>query len=50
MFNKQNKTSLSENWNEYRNAQSVIALDFVSWYYSSERYDTRSNFQTTMHY
>ena len=46
MFIKRNKTSLSENLNLYRNAQSVIALD----YYSSERYDTRSNFETTIYY
>ena len=26
MFNKQNKTLFSENWNSYRNAQSVIAI------------------------
>ena len=55
MFNKQNKTSLSEYWNEYRNGQgcngtsSVTALTAVSFRYSPDRYDTRSNIQTTMY-
>ena len=33
-----------------RVAQRVIGLNFASCYYSSDRYDTRSNIQTTMYY
>ena len=34
----------------YRNTQSIIALDFALCCYSSDHYDTHSNFQTTMYY
>ena len=50
IFNKQNKTSLSEYWNEYRNGQSCNGTRLVEFRYSSDRYDTRSNIQTTMYY
>ena len=42
MFNKQNKTQLSENWKSYRNAPSVIALDFALCYWSSGVHITKN--------
>ena len=50
MFHKQNKTSLSENWNEYRNGQSCNCTRGSRVLLRSDRYDTSSNFKTTMYY